>query len=388
MGNGQATELKSTGKFQFERPGETGAAAEEIKNITDIINPDLNNTGAGAGGGQDNPGVDKPAPEADNKDNKGGGQPDTSFLKDIFTGDYADFVNLDRLKQIPTLLAERAKLTKDYSDLQARHQSLESPWANENVALLNSFVKQTGIDNFALFDKIRAFDPATADPVDVLVMQELINDPSFIGKEATIRAAINRDYPIDADNQKAEDNEINQFRLSKAAKAAATQITELKGKLRVEKPEDKSAQIAEARTKLKTDWTAALPKVFEKMEAIPLFSQGDKDEKPKQVFEYKLTPETKQALVQETLDVLVANDMPVTEESFAKAYNFAQNKMIMTQLPRMLSAYTTFMESEINKQKDKQFHNPSGLKENNDQAGGERTEGAYDNQRDVLRKAK
>lgn len=305
------------------------------------------------------------------KSNESAAAPDINQILQEHLG--ADWGSLDKLKTIPEQLARLSQLTEENTNLQNRVKGAENPWANERVALFNSFVKETGIENYGLFDRISTFDPKAADPVDVLILADQMKDPSLVGKETALRALFNRKFPVDPASVAAEDVEINQLELQRAAREATQAILQAKEKIRVQSPEDRTARLQKERDDLTGAWTTALPTRMEELTSFDLFTQGEKDEKPEKAFSYVVTPEMRKELTDQTLQVMVQNNLPATEENFALAKSHAKNMLVLKHLPRMLSAYKTELLSEFTKNTDKAIHNPSGLKPNNDTPGGRDT---------------
>ena len=70
-------------------------------------------------------------------------------------------------------------------------------FANDDIAKFNEFVRETGIKDVGVFNKINGTDVANMNDMDALVMQHIIENPTLAGKEPQVRKYFETKYNVD-----------------------------------------------------------------------------------------------------------------------------------------------------------------------------------------------
>lgn len=105
-----------------------------------------------------------------------------SDLKSIF----GDFESIDSVKEKYSMFEERAKKYEEFEpfirEQETLMQQLESPFANEKLANLNSFIKGTGINDLEVANKFvgKNTEEIKQNPVQVMALAQVIQEPDLL----------------------------------------------------------------------------------------------------------------------------------------------------------------------------------------------------------------
>ncbi len=291
----------------------------------------------------------------------------TTLLSETFGGKYK---TVDELKEanIPGQLEELEKLRDANKTLQGQLDKPALGFANEGIGKFNQFVKDTGIDDYGVFNKLDKTDLVSMDPMDALVLQETIDNPAFMGNESQVKKMIIKKYnvnPKDVEDEKLsqDDFDLNKLSLDSAAAKAKTSLGELKGKIRMpDKPEDTSQK-----TNVPTDdelkesrqtWGTVIGSMFGKFEELPLNPDGTKEPYMK----YSVTPESKQALTEFVVNYCVRNQLEPKKENIAEISDVIIGKYLKGNFNSILKVYGNKLRGDVTKEIEEKYDHPSALK--------------------------
>lgn len=127
---------------------------------------------------------ENPEPIGDDSNNASSDEPTfkASDLKAIF----GDFENVDSIKERYSMLSEKASKYDEFepfiTNQETLFKELESPFADESLASLNAFMKQTGIKDMDVAKKFvgKSSDDMRNNPVQVMALSEVLKDPSLL----------------------------------------------------------------------------------------------------------------------------------------------------------------------------------------------------------------
>lgn len=320
----------------------------------------------------------------------------TAMLNEMF-GEQFKTVEDVKKANIPAALQELATLRQKNQELDTQLKvKPKHHYANDDIAKMDEFVRATGIKDAGIFNKINAADVANMEPMDALVLQHIIDNPSLAGKEPQVRRYFEMKYGVDSskiDPKKVESGDLTQEELdqnklqydtniigviSDAAKVKAS-LQGLKDKIKVpeslgEIPDGKAKWTPEVETKQKTAWTTVSNSMLEQFAKIPL-SIKNKDGAPVPVANFALPEKAKTELLSNALAYVVGNQMEVNEKNVKAVAESMYSDIWLTYKDDIL--HTLFERARTMTEKEylETYHNPS--KKNNDQperTGGLKTE--------------
>lgn len=152
--------------------------------------------------GVDNPNTapmqssDEPAPSFEPTVNTDGGEPatiadpvineETTFKASDLRAIFGDFESMDSIKEKYSGFEERARKYDEYEPLISQQENLikelESPFANERLAGLNSFIRNTGINDLDVAGKFvgKTSEEIKQNPIQVMALAQVIQEPDLL----------------------------------------------------------------------------------------------------------------------------------------------------------------------------------------------------------------
>ena len=139
---------------------------------------------------------DEPTPSFEPTATPDGGEPapivdttindDTTFKASDLRAIFGDFESIDSIKQKYSGFEERAKKYDEFEPLISQQESLmkelESPFANEKLAGLNSFIRNTGINDLDVASKFvgKTSEEIKQTPIQVMALAQVIQEPDLL----------------------------------------------------------------------------------------------------------------------------------------------------------------------------------------------------------------
>lgn len=111
---------------------------------------------------------------------------DTTFKASDLKAIFGDFESIDSIKQKYSTYEERAKKYEEYEPLISQQETLikelESPFANERLASLNSFIKNTGVNDLEVANKFvgKTSEEIKQNPIQVMALAQVIQEPDLL----------------------------------------------------------------------------------------------------------------------------------------------------------------------------------------------------------------
>jgi hypothetical protein len=292
------------------------------------------------------------------------------ILNEIF-GDQYKTVEDVKKANIPGSLQELATLRQKNQELDAlvkakpKHQ-----FANDDIAKMNEFVRETGIKDVSIFNKLNAADLANMPDIDVLSLYHVIENPRLAGESPQeIRGYFERKYNVDKAKVEAGDLteqelKYNQMDLQIEAEKAKAKLLELKGKIKMPEVSAEEAGAKkwtpEIETKQKTVWSTVNEKMGEEFAKIPIILKGGKEP----IINFVLPEETKKSMLQNALDYVVSNQMEVNEENVKSVAGAMYSDILFKNREEIYHAIFERARSMTEEEILKVYHNPS--KKNSD----------------------
>ena len=174
----------------------------------------------------------------------------TTMLNEMFgeqfkTVEDVKNANIPASLQELTTLRQRAKELETQLATKPKHN-----FASDDIAMFNEFARETGIKDASVFNKLHVTDVANMEPMDALITQHIIENPSLASKEPQVRRYFEMKYNVDSskiDPEKVESGDLtpeeleqnkleyetNLIGITSDGNKAKKQLAELKGKIKM-----------------------------------------------------------------------------------------------------------------------------------------------------------
>lgn len=280
---------------------------------------------------------------------------------------------------IPEALQERETLRQKNLELETQLKAKpKTQFVNEDIAKLNEFIRETGIKDVGIFNRLNATDVANMNDIDALVFQHIIENPSLAGKEPQVRRYIETKYNVDA--SKVETGDLTQDELdinligvtSEGARAKA-KIQELKGKIKMPEPTkddipegERAKWTPEEATQQKASWERVSSKIGEKFSTIAIPVKGGTGP----IINFAIPEESKKAVLKTVSDYVMNNQMEVNEANVTAVAQMAYSDLIMGNFEQIIHTVSEYVRGLSQEEYLKIYHNPSPNKNTDTPSGG------------------
>jgi hypothetical protein len=280
-----------------------------------------------------------------------------------------DFKNAN----IPGQLQELATLRQKNQELETQVKAKpRHNFANDDIAKYNEFVRETGIKDAGIFNKLNATEVANMDAMDALVLQRIVDDPTLAGKEPQVRRSFERKFnvdhsKVDSGDLTQEEFDDNLMEVNSEGNKAKVRLQELKGKIKMPEiptelpPEVKPKWTPEIEKAQKEGWTKVNEAIVKEYSSIPILMEGSKDP----ITNFALTEEAKKVLMDNALNFVVGNQMEVNEANVKNAATRMYADTILSNMGKIAHAIFERARSMTEEEYLKLYSNPSS--KNNDQ---------------------
>jgi hypothetical protein len=276
-------------------------------------------------------------------------------------------------------LEEVNSLKEDLTALPTLKEQASVPKAkfhNEAIAELNSFMAATGIEEASILKDIKRYtNTEQKDPIEAMVLSQIIANPSLVDRKDTLRDILSEKYnlTIDEDEDPAsEARRIDRVKLMMEmdAQSANQTIQATMGKIAeyksVEEP-DNTQSIQEAKATNLSAWKEVLAdnKFHEQFNSIevevPLGKYDDETDLGTETVKFELTAEQKKAAIN-NVKALSEQGVPCTEQNVRAAIEF---ELLKAKSENMQAVLQKGIKQFLSKQKETleaKYHNTSARK--------------------------
>jgi len=286
------------------------------------------------------------------------------FLKEIF-GDR--FKTVDEAKQanISGILDEAAVLRRDKADLEAKlNLKPKTNFANDEVALYNEFVRETGTKDYGVFSRINNAEVATMDSMEALVTKHILDNPNLAGKEANVRKYFEKKYNVDPDLVDEDDLAINRIGMEADGATAKRSLQSLKEKLKVPEPiidvQKPKALTPEEKTKLQAGWGNIGEQVSTALGKLKVPIKNGKDS----LLDYEISDSEKKEITEFVKGYAVENQMELNETNVKTVSTMVYNQLMINKLPDIVHSVFEKARSLTEEQVHSLYENPSPARNN------------------------
>lgn len=280
------------------------------------------------------------------------------ILTDIFGEDLDTTAAKERLR---VLKEENERLTALATG------SSQSNNVNEKAARFNTFIAETGSDDFSLFEQLEKVSEAS-DPIDILLMERRLSSkgnwtPQL---EQALRDSLVQRYKQDSDVYSESEVALGKYELQDALAGSIEKISSIKGKLDASKP----VNILEIYNKSKEVWHPHI----ERLKALPDASKvnlnftGMGDQKfnvgGKQIevpVVYDIPKPHVDRLMNEALELAARNGLQYDEKTSQGIIEYVRGRAIQDNFNEIVSKAIQVAIERVNEVRDAQIHNPSAL---------------------------
>jgi hypothetical protein len=342
----------------------------EFEALKDIQGVDPANIMSQAGLGDPPPGGGDPPPPPPPP---GGGTPpppppprldltpeqQSAFLKEIFG---ERFKTVDEVKNlnINGQLDELDGLRRTKSDLENQLKvKPKNNFANDEVALYNEFVRETGVKDYGVFQKINGTDIANMDPMDALVNRHVLKNPNLVGKEPQVRKYFEKKYNVDPDTVSADELEINKIGMITDGDAAKQELKTIKEKLKIPEgsatPDAPKELTPEEKTALQTGWGNVGTKVTESLAKLNVPMKGAKEP----LLSYAIAEDEQKEIKQFVIDYALENHLELNEANGKMIGRMVYNQLMLNKLPDIVQSVFEKARKMTEKEAHDFYTNPS-----------------------------
>jgi hypothetical protein len=374
----------------YENQSEEGKKSMLGENYTPPAGSEGGDGGSadGGDGGQQNPPTGQNANPIDDILNAGNGNqpkdpkleltPDQrvaqmrgELVNEMFGGRFKTFEEA-QLANIPQVLDEVETLRQRTTELQTKLEAKpKNLFVNDDLAKFNEFVRDTGISNYNVFNTLNTSEIDKMDDLNALVMQYIVENPDYTGRESEIRGYFERKYQLnlldgkDVDEMdEAERRTLeaqvsdNKIQMGTDARSAKKQLLDMKGKIKMpefaeDKPTAPEGKSKEELEKLSGLWNNAKPVISKQLSkfSIPLGKDS--------FVSYELSEDEQKEIGELAYEYAVKNQLELNADN-AKTLRIALQKEVLFAKFNDIANAIAVKVSKMTEQEQKAiYHNPS-----------------------------
>ena len=280
-------------------------------------------------------------------------------LKEIF-GDQFKTVDEAKSANIPSVLQEVTDLRQAKTDLESKLQAKpKTDFVNDEVQLFNVFVKETGISDYSVFDKIHKSDVANMDPLDALVTRHVMENPGMNYSAEKLRKMFEKKYDVDPELEGDEDNDYGMFKLNTDANKAKAQLKEVKDKLIVPEATYEEPQVKELteeqKATLSQGWDNVGLEVVEAYAKLQVPIKNSKDP----LLSYEVTEDEQKEIKQFITQYAIENRMELNKDNVQIISHMVRNQLMLSKMPEIVHSVFEKARSMTEEQVHAMYENPS-----------------------------
>jgi hypothetical protein len=288
-----------------------------------------------------------------------------TMLNEMFGESYKTVEEVKKAN-IPASLQELATLRQKNQELEAQVKARpKHAFANDDIAKMNEFVRETGIKDVGIFNRLSVADIANMEPMDALVLQHIIDNPSLAGKEPQVRKYFETKYNVDPKKVEAgdltqEELEVNQIGIHSDGSKAKDKLSTLKGKIKMpevpaDEPGKKVKWTPEVEATQKAGWNTVNERMMAEFSTIPITLKGSKEP----IVNFVLPEEAKKVLLSNALDYVVSNQLEVNEANVKSVAQSMYSDLRLSMQDDIVHAVFERARSLTEKEYLEKYHNPS-----------------------------
>jgi hypothetical protein len=262
--------------------------------------------------------------------------PQGDMLKEIF-GDRFKTVDEAKNANIVGLIDEVEGLRQAKTDLETKLESKpKTNFANDEVALYNEFVKETGTHDYGVFNKINSAEVATMEPMEALITKYVLDHPEQSGKEPQIRKYFEKKYNVDPEQVDDAELEVNKLPMVADGATAKKALQELKDKLKVpeiaDDPSTPKELTPEAKATLESGWNSVGQNVSTALAKLQVPIKNGKEA----LLDYEISESEKKEIAEFVKGYAVENQMELNETNVKTISTMVYSQLMINKLPEIV----------------------------------------------------
>lgn len=255
---------------------------------------------------------------------------------------------------------EADKLTEDYNNLVDKIESLKSrnpEYANDLVKGLDSWIKQGGDPKFYMDVQAVNFDEMA--PMDVLVYNFKKDNPGMSEKE--IRTYLDGEYQLDPNKYDESEIERSNFKLKLESGKVLGSLKEMQQETSVPDPEKERVAFESSEKERMDNWSPSISKTLEGFDSIDLNINDNLN------LSWTTTKEEIDSLKEDLYDAIEYSGIEPGEDSAAHVQEVLENMYFSKHKHQILKAVAEKARSYSEEEWLKTVHNPSAIKQTEEQ---------------------
>lgn len=275
-----------------------------------------------------------------------------------FFGETFEIEDWDTVKtKIPEFISQAKEYQSKKEEIEQLRSLNANPFANETIAGFNEFVKKTGIDNFQTYQSIKGIDIANSDPIEIMVADQIIANPSLVGKEAVLRSKLIKEHGLDDTLNTQDEIEVNKALLRSKIEPIREK---LKGLVDFKYTPVTPQSFEEGVSKRYEQYKPQVISAVSDLAAIPVEAEAQDGTKIK-VLDYAVPAEYIAKAADDVAKLIARNGLTVSEKTLPDIKASIVNKAILENFGKIIHAAIKQREQEISEQYDIQLDNPSAF---------------------------
>lgn len=306
-----------------------------------------------------------PAPQDPAPNNASEGDPISPELqsrvqREVLSSIFGEDVNdLDQAKSRFTEVRSTVEnLQKQNGDYKKMFEERINPFASDRIREFNHWTKKTGIENYDVFSMVKSVDSETAekDPLRVMVAAEVLENPSYAGKQNIVRQMVLEKLGFESDEAFDSMNDVQKLRVEGEAQKALKTIIERKSIFsELDQPktmEDIQNERKQALEESKNKWLPVVKSALPNLKSYKIGS-GEK------AYAFDFEDQQLQKYENVVLDYLAGSGKEVNEDNLREALNVAQQGLILENFNKIVKGHGNYLRTLTQEEYDSLHHNPS-----------------------------
>lgn len=276
---------------------------------------------------------------------------DKDYVKSVLGDKYSGEEGLKRFKS-------------EYDEIQGKLNASPSDGIkNPRFRQLNTFAEKTGIEDVSLFDKVTSSDLDSIDPIEAIVIKKMLDNPKYVGRYDLIKKSVENNYKTNSEDHSEDEIELDKLNLEGDAETAIKAIKEIRESIKVDVPtnEEVEKERIQQVNDLQDEWKPYFDSAKTGFETLKLFGVGEKGEKPKELFDFKIEESEAAACVNEAAKFLIGQGEKPTEENREKMVNFMRNYYLIENQAKVMDSFATHIRNLSQEEFEKKYDNPGAI---------------------------
>lgn len=300
----------------------------------------------------------EPSPVAQQAQQPQGVDNSRQLLTDVFGEDLDTTAAKERLR---TLKEENERLTALATGTS------QGNTMNERAARFNSFVTETGSEDYGLFQQLESVT-SQSDPIDILLLEKRLSSKGAWTPqlEQALKDRYVERYKQDSDIYSDSEVALGKYELQDALASSIEKIDSIKSKMEAAKP----VNVLEIYNQSKQAWQPHIEQIKARPETSQVnmnftgmgdqkFKVGNKEIDVPVV--YDIPKSHVEELTKEAWEIAARNGLQYDEKTSQGIIEYVQNRAIQYNFKEIVSKAIQVAIERVNEVRDQQVHNPSAL---------------------------